>query len=696
MVATRSSVATSDLLFEIGTEELPWTVIRGTIAHLDGAARAAFERARLSARSVQVYGTPRRLVVIAEGVATRQAEATTQVVGPPASAAFDAEGKPTRAAEGFAKSQGVAVGDLTVVTTEKGRYVAVARAEARQAAAAVLRELLPTLIADLSFPRAMRWETGGARFARPIRWLVALFGGTSIPIRYGGVASGPMTRGHALSAPGPFRAPASWAAFAQALERRGVIVDHARRRSLIASQLAAIAREAGGRLVEDDDLLEQATFLTESPCAIGGAFDRRYLALPREVIVTVMKEHQGYFSLVGRKGEPLPAFIAVSNVKPAARAVAAIRAGYERVIRARLDDAKFYFDQDQKESLADRVERLKGVVFQEKLGTVYAKVERVAALARALAPRFEVDAEQAERAARLCKADLTTGMVREFPELQGVMGREYAKRQHEPDAVADAIGDHYRPRFAGDRVPTQPLAQLIAVADKVDTIVRCFGAGLIPTGSQDPYALRRQALGVAQILRERPVVAISALISSAAQSGTDHGTVLEFFCQRIESQAKTEGFRSDLINAILDVPSAADAPHLAFRRLAAFTAFSQRPAFESLMTVCKRVMNILPEQCPTAIDPARFTHDAERRLHAETQRAAAAIHAHEAEGRDEAVLETFESLKPAIDGFFTDVMVMAEDRAVRETRLALLKAVNDLLARFADFRAVATTDSATR
>jgi glycyl-tRNA synthetase beta chain len=505
-----------------------------------------------------------------------------------------------------------------------------------------------------------------------------------------------MTRGHALSAPGPFRAPASWAAFAQALERRGVIVDHARRRSLIASQLAAIAREAGGRLVEDDDLLEQATFLTESPCAIGGAFDPRYLALPREVIVTVLKEHQGYFSLVGRKGEPLPAFIAVSNVKPAARAVAAIRAGYERVIRARLDDAKFYFDQDQKESLADRVERLKGVVFQEKLGTVYAKVDRVAALARALAPRFEVDAEQAERAARLCKADLTTGMVREFPELQGVMGREYAKRQHEPDAVADAIGDHYRPRFAGDRVPTQPLAQLVAVADKVDTIVRCFGAGLIPTGSQDPYALRRQALGVAQILRERPVVTISALIASAAQSGTDHGTIVEFFCQRIESQAKTEGFRSDLINAILDVPSAADAPHLAFRRLAAFTAFSRRPAFESLMTVCKRVMNILPEQCPTVIDPARFTHDAERRLHADTQRAAAAIHAHEAEGRDEAVLETFESLKPAIDGFFTDVMVMAEDHAVRDTRLALLKAVNDLLARFADFRAVGTTEAQAR
>jgi glycyl-tRNA synthetase beta chain len=695
-MATRLSSSTSDLLFEIGTEELPWTVIRGTIAHLDGATRAAFERARLSARSVQVYGTPRRLVLVAEGVATKQAEATTQVVGPPASAAFDADGKPTRAAEGFAKSQNVTVADLTVVTTEKGRYVAVARAEERRAASAVLRELLPTLIGDLSFPRAMRWESGGARFARPIRWIVALFGGKSIPMRYGRVAAGPMTRGHALSAPKPFRAPASWAAFSQALDRRGVIVDHARRRALIASQLAAAAREAGGKLVEDDDLLEQAVFLTEWPCAIAGAFDPKYLALPREVIVTVLKEHQGYFSLVERKGAPLPAFIAVSNVKPAARAVAAIRAGYERVIRARLDDAKFYFDQDQKVRLADRVERLKGVVFQEKLGTVYAKVERVVALARALAPRFEVDADQAERAAWLCKADLTTGMVREFPELQGIMGREYAKRQHEPEAVGDAIGEHYRPRFAGDRLPANPLAQLVAVADKVDTIVRCFGAGLIPTGSQDPYALRRQALGVVQILRERPVVTLSALIGHAAQSGTDHGTIQEFFCQRIESQAKTEGFRSDLINAVLDVPSAADAPHLAFRRLAAFTAFSRRPAFESLMTVCKRVMNILPEQCPVAIDPARFTHDAERRLHAETQRAAAAIHTHEAEGRDEAVLETFESLKPAIDGYFTDVMVMAEDRAVRDTRLALLKAVNDLLARFADFRAVATTEAQAR
>jgi glycyl-tRNA synthetase beta chain len=688
-VATRTP-PTSDLLFEIGTEELPWTVLRGTIAHLDGAARAAFERARLSTRSVQVFGTPRRLVLVADGVAARQAEVTTQVVGPPASAAFDAEGKPTRAAEGFAKSQGVAVGELTVVTTEKGRYVAVARAEERRAASAVLREMLPKLIADLSFPRAMRWESGGARFARPVRWIVALFGGKAIPVKYGGVASGPSTRGHALTAPSPFRAPANWAAFSQALERRGVIADHARRRLLIASQLAACAREAGGRLVDDEDLLEQATFLTESPCAIAGAFDRRYLALPREVIATVLKEHQGYFSLVDRRGEPLPGFVAVSNVKPAARALAAIRAGYERVIRARLDDAKFYFDQDQKEPLADRVDRLKGVVFQERLGTVYEKVERLAGLARHLAPQFAVDAGEAERAARLCKADLTTGMVREFPELQGIMGREYAKRQHEPDGVAEAIGEHYRPRFAGDRPPAHPLAQLVAVADKVDTVVRCFGAGLIPSGSQDPFALRRQALGVVQILRERPVVTLSALIAGAAQPGTDHGTILEFFCQRIESQARAEGFRSDFINAVLDVPSAADAPHLAFRRLAALTAFSRRPAFDSLMTACKRVMNILPEQCPTAIDPARVTHDAERRLHAETQRAAAAIHAHEAEGRDEAVLETFESLKPAIDGFFTDVMVMAEDHAVRDTRLALLKAVNDLLARFADFRAVAT------
>lgn len=688
--------STADLLFEIGTEELPAPVIRGAIAQLESQAHEALERARLSVGSVRVYATPRRLVLVAEGVATRQAEATTQVVGPPASAAFSADGAPTKAAEGFARSQGVTVADLTVVTTEKGRYAAVVRTEERRPATVLLREILPRLLAGLSFPRAMRWEESGARFARPIRWLVALFGGKLIAFEYGGVSAGAVTRGHRLLASKPFRAPAQWPAFARALERRGVIVDHERRRHLIASQLTAAAREAGGRLVEDEDLLEQATFLTESPFAVTGTFDRRYLALPHEVIVTVMKEHQGYFSLVDRKGATLPGFIAISNVKAAGRALAAMRSGYERVLRARLDDANFYFEQDQKERLEDRVDRLKGVVFQERLGTVYDKVQRLVTLAGDLAPLFGVDRALAERAARLCKADLTTGMVREFPELQGIMGREYARRQHEPDAVAEAIGDHYRPRFAGDRLPTHPLAQLIAVADKTDTIVRCFGAGLIPTGSQDPYALRRQALGVVQILRERPVIALSALVDRAAKPGADHGPIIEFFSQRIESQAKAEGFRSDFINAVLAVPSAADAPHLAFRRLRALAAFSQRPAFESLMTACKRVMNILPEACPTAISGAQLTHEAERRLYAETQRVADAIKTHEAQGRDEAVLEDFESLKPAIDGFFTDVLVMAPDPAVRDTRLALLKAVNDLLARFADFRAVATAEAPSR
>ncbi len=664
------------------------------MAQLESQTRDALELARLSAASIRVYGTPRRLVLVGEGIAVRQAEATTRVVGPPASAAFGTDGAPTKAAEGFAKSQGVAVGELTVVTTDRGRYAAVVRTEARRPAAALLRDILPRVTGGLSFPRAMRWESSGARFARPIRWLVALFDGKPVRFAYGGLASGAMTRGHRLLAPQPFRAPGHWPAFSQALARKGVIVDHEERRRMIASQLTDAARAARGKLVDDEALLEQATFLTESPCAVVGTFDRRYLALPGEVIMTVMKEHQGYFSLVDAQGAALPAFIAVSNLEPAARALAAIRSGYERVVRARLDDAKFYFEQDQKERLGDRVDRLKGVVFQERLGTVYEKVERLVQLAGSLASTFGVDRAEAERAARLCKADLTTGMVREFPELQGIMGREYARRQHEPDAVAEAIGDHYRPRFAGDRLPTSPLAQLIAVVDKIDTIARCFGAELIPTGSQDPYALRRQALGIVLILRDRPVITLSSLIERAAQPGVDHGPILEFLCQRIESHAKAEGFRSDLINAVLAVPAAADDPRLAFRRLRALTEFSRRPAFESLMTACKRVMNILPDDASVAVDPARLQHDAERSLHEETTKVAQTVASYEAKGRDEAVLEAFESLKPTIDGFFKDVMVMADDPEVRRTRLGLLKNVSDLLARFADFRAVATTSSA--
>lgn len=687
-MATRRSDA--DLLFEIGTEELPFPVIRNAIAQVEAGVRASLETHRLSVRAVRAVGTPRRLAVVAEGVARRQAEITTQIVGPPASAAFDAEGRPTRAAEGFAKSQGVLVGELTVVTTERGRYAAVVKAEPCRPAAVLLKEALPRIIDGLSFGRSMRWEPSGARFARPIRWIVALYDGKVVPLSHGGVASGSRTRGHALTAPGWVRVPGDWAGYAKTLERVGVLVDHERRRAVIESQLATAAKAAGGRLVEDEALVEQATFLTESPWAVAGAFDRRYLTLPHEVIVTVMREHQGYFSLVDRHGAPLPAFIAVSNVKKTGRAAAVIRAGYERVLRARLDDAKFYFEQDQREKLSDRVERLKGVVFQERLGTVYEKVERLVALCGWLAPLFEVEREAAERAARLCKADLTTGMVREFPELQGVMGREYARRQQEPDEVAVAIGEHYRPRFAGDDIPARPLAQLLAVADKIDTIARCFGAGLIPSGSQDPYALRRQGVGVVHILRQRPVVSLSALLARAALPGTDTAPIMEFFCQRIESLAKAEGYRADLVNAVLAVPAAADHPALAFRRLRALAAFSRRPAFDSLMTACKRVMNILPATCPTTVDPARFTVEAERRLHAEAERVAHLVRGEEEHERDEAVLDAYESLRPAIDAFFTDVMVMAEDPAVRETRLALLKSVNDLLARFADFRLVAT------
>lgn len=652
--------------------------------------RSALDASRLAVGEVRVYATPRRLVLVAEGVGRRQTAAVTQVVGPAASAAFDAEGRPTRAAEGFSKSQGVTPADLTVVTTERGRYAAVVKAESCRSASAVLRELLPRLIGGFSFTRSMRWEGSGARFSRPIRWIVALYDGKVIPFSYGGVSSGSATSGHALTSPRGFRVSGGWAAYAKSLERRGVIVDHHRRRAVIESQLDAAAKEAGGRLVKDEALVEQATFLTESPWAVVGTFDRRYLVLPQEVIVTAMKEHQGYFSLVDPGGAPLPAFIAVSNVKPTGRAATVIRSGYERVLRARLDDARFYFEQDQREKLADRVERLKGVVFQERLGTVYEKVERLVALCGELASAFHVDRDAAERAARLCKADLTTGMVREFPELQGIMGREYARRQQESDQVATAIGEHYRPRFAGDEIPTSALAQLVALADKVDTITRCFGAGLIPSGSQDPYALRRQGLGVVQILRDRPVIALSDLLGRAARPGTDAGPILEFFSQRIESQAKTEGFRADLINAVLAVSDAVDHPKLAFRRLRALSAFSRRPAFDSLMTACKRVMNILPPGCPSAIDPLRFTHEAERRLHAETLRVAQEVRVEEEREHDEAVLEAYETLKGPIDGFFNEVMVMAEDPAVRETRLALLKAVNDLLARFADFRLVVT------
>ncbi|HEX9080489.1 MAG TPA: glycine--tRNA ligase subunit beta, partial [Desulfuromonadaceae bacterium] len=486
-------MSTKELFLEIGSEEIPAGFIPRAMAEMEAIITRELTNARLSFGEVKTLGTPRRLALVVKDIPAVQPDAEITATGPSKKAAFDADGKPTKAAEGFARGQGVDVSQLKVVTTEKGEYIAVTRQETGRPTHLILAEILPRLVTEIPFKKSMRWGDLDVRFARPIHWIVALFDGSVVPFSFGTVESGTISRGHRFMANTPFPVR-DFAHYLEECERHFVIPDPERRREIIRRETHRVAEAFGGRLLPDEGLLEEVTYLAEYPSAVAGAFPAEFLKVPKEVLITSMRSHQRYFSIVDGQGRLMPGFITINNTLTEDPQV--VVKGNERVLRARLSDARFFFEEDRKVKLATRVESLKSVVYQQKLGTSYEKMERFRTLAEDLAGQLNPAVkDKVGEAAYLCKADLVSGMVGEFPEVQGIMGREYALLEGIDPAVASAIAEHYMPTQAGGELPASDIGALVSIADKLDTICGCFGVGLIPTGSADPYALRRSALG---------------------------------------------------------------------------------------------------------------------------------------------------------------------------------------------------------
>jgi glycyl-tRNA synthetase beta chain len=622
--------------------------------------------------------------------------------------AYDNVGAPTRAAVGFAEKQGVALHELHLVTTPKGESIAVRVTKRGRTAHELLLEILPRVIHDLSWPKTMAWAgLKGARFIRPIRWLVALLGGKPLKFSFGGVTAGDITSGHRFLGKSQIKV-ASFADYEKKLRANGVIVRPEERREKITRELVAHAKRSGSQAHEDAGLLELVTYLNEYPTVIGGDFDPSFLELPDEILITVMRDHQKYFAVEKRGGELAPHFLAVINLGKDANGL--VRAGHERVLRARFADARFFWESDQKCRLADILPKLQKITYESRLGSYFDKVERVRAIARWLTEQWynlgvmQAHVADADRAAELAKCDLATEMVREFTELQGVVGGLYAKAQGESEEVAEAVYDHYRPVGLDDPIPRNLTGCAVALADKMDSIVGCFSVGLTPTGSSDPYALRRAALGIVKIILDKKLyVSLSLFIGAAGKALATHPPkkaitpqqetqVLEFLLERARFVLRERsGYAYDEVNAVLRAGN--DDLVDVEKRLRALKTIRKSKNFEPLAVSFKRIRRIL-EKANTGseahpVNKELFEKDAERELYAAVRKAAGKVSEDKRAGRYQEALEEIAGLRKAVDQFFLDVMVMAENEAVRNNRLALLAELLREFTTIADFSELA-------
>jgi glycyl-tRNA synthetase beta chain len=716
------SSGTAELLLEIGVEELPYQFIAPALSSLKEQAAFSFGYHRLSSGSINAYGTPRRLLLVVERLAIHQAAFTNEAMGPSKSVAFDQAGKPTKAAIGFARGQGVPVESLRVRQTPRGEYLIAVKEDAGRPTKTVLLEILPHIVGELSFPKAMKWNEAGVRFARPVRWLVALYGGAVLPIEVAGIKAGNKTYGHRVMGNGKTITVSDHLSYCRLLKRQGVLPDQEERRVTIREQLEKICKGAGLGLNADEDLLEQAVFTTEWPCAILGSFKLEYLAVPSEVLITSMKEHQGFFSLRDKKSGSLAAhFIAVANNE--LKNMSLIREGNERVLAARLADAKFFFDEDRKVRLEDRVKKLAGVTFHQKLGTMAQKQERVSELIEGIVenirnivghPISSPDLSECQRAAKICKADLLTGIVGEFPELQGIMGGEYAKHDGESLAVSQAIRDQYLPRSIEGELPKTVEGQVLSLADRLDSLAAFFHVGIVPTGSEDPYALRRHATAIVRILLQdaeaimldlgqavenaRTIVAASGFKADPVQSGDAQRRLVEFLFERVRHYARTvHGLRDDVMNAVLYVanPQSFELQDL-LEKMRALQSMTVKPEFDSLIVGFKRAHRLVEKEQwdRKSVDPSRFLDPSEGRLHdSVSQKQRGKMTGFMRAGQYGYAIDYLVELKPAIDAFFAAVMVNAEDPAVRSNRLSLLQEVDDFFNSFADFSQIVVQGS---
>jgi glycyl-tRNA synthetase beta chain len=700
----------SPFLLEIGTEELPSAFLRKALDLFEYDARQMFESSRLAIHSLQTLGTPRRLALVVEGVGPEQDSFLEEVFGPPEAAAYDSAGKPTKAAEGFAKSQGVPVDHLMIKETHKGMYVYVNKDQPRQPAKRVLADAIPKLLAQLSFPKAMRWNESRVRFARPVRWIVAMLGKEVLSFEFAGIRSSVMTRGHRFyrakgKKPGQTFSLTTAANYIETMKKLGVLVDPDERSVKIKAQIAKLAKSAKGQLdpVYREELIEEAICGVEYPHAILGTFQKEFLALPKSVLISSMKEHQGFLSLVGKDDRLLPKFVAVTNMPWGNTKV--ITKGNERVLSARLKDAQYFFQEDEKQPLHERVPALDGIIFHHKLGTMRQKVGRVRELAGWMAMTLDrLDLKNVcERAALLSKADLTTGMVGEFPNLQGVMGEEYARHDGEPQEVCQAIGEQYLPRFPDDHLPTSLPGMLVACADRCDSIASFFAVGMAPSGSEDPLGLRRAAYGLFRIVNETSlrlnmVDVFDHMLQILAKQGvgdSDPKTIADiigFILDRLRFYGwKTMGLRGDVMEAVTRVrpKNKADLGDL-LSRMQALQVIARLPDFETLMIGFKRAHRIVEKEQwrHTDVMPERFTHESEQRLFQVLDNAQQDVADFVNKREYGHALQTLLTFKTPIDEFFEAVLVNDSDPHIRENRLSQLTAIDRLFLTIADFSCI--------
>jgi glycyl-tRNA synthetase len=668
--------APATLLLEIGSEELPTADLTLALAQLQAQVPPMLADARLAYEAVQVVGTPRRQAVLVSGLAPRQPDRTVEVQGPPAQVAFDGQGHPTRAAEGFARKQGVPVEALQVVAGEDKSYVVATKTEAGRPAAEILAAALPALIAGLRFPATVRWNETQVSFPRPLRWLVALLGSDLIPFSYAGVRSGRTSRGlRPLGSPQIDLARAD--EYLATMAAHQIVVDPAERREQVRAGAEALAASVGGRIPDDPDLLEEVSNLVERPTALLGDFAPESLALPQEVLVTVMKKHQRYFPVFEAGGDRLlPHFVAVRNGDD--RRLEVVRQGNEDVLRARFADAQFFYEQDTRQPLESFLPRLDTLTFQESLGSMLDKSKRLERLVPLVGQALDgADETVAVRAAHLCKADLATQLVVEHTSLQGLMGREYARLSAEDEAVAAAIYEHYLPRWAGDALPCTPAGLALALANRLDSLVGLFAVGLAPTGSTDPYQLRRDALGIVQILigREislslRPLLAEAGALMPVRVPAEVLDTVAEFVTERLRGWLRDRGFRYDVVDAVL--AERGGDPYGAYRAVAQLSAWVQRDDWMDLLNAYGRCIRIVRDQAPHPFDPDLASEPATRALWQATQIARAQVTPASDVDR---LLTALRPMILAINRFFDEVLVMHEDRELRHNRLGLLQAI---------------------
>ena len=679
-----------DLLFEIGAEEIPAGFMPNILGQLKTLAETKLNDAHLPFESIATYGTPRRLALIVKGLGDTSAEISERHKGPSASIAYDADGNPTKAAIGFARGKGL---DVAYLVVEDG-YIYAETKTAGVPAKDIVTDMLPQLITGLNFPKSMHWGNLDAKFVRPVRWLVALLDEEVIPVEFATVKSGNVTRGHRFLGADEITIKNA-ASYVDTLKENFVMVDQDARRELISKQLHDIAASKNASIVWDDDLLEEINYLVEWPTALCGGFEESYLALPDAAIITPMKDHQRYFPLVDQDGKLLPMFLTVRNGSD--HSIEVVQAGNERVLRARLDDAKFFFNEDRKKPLIDRQDGLTKIVFQEGLGNLADKTERLLTLGRVFSEECELHEDARvvlERATELAKTDLTTGMVTEFTELQGVMGKEYALLDGESPEVAEAIFEQYLPRFAGDVLPQTEAGKVLSIIDKIDNIVATFSRGLIPTGSQDPYALRRQTIGILNILLNsewnislRPIIVESMNLLNVPTDKQDEllGQVEEFITLRLKNIFLDREVPHHVIDLLLsnNELSVADAEGLVKALLA-----NRIDENVELVQAFTRMYNLVKDVTYTSVDESLLKEDAERALYEMATKASeASIDAWDKNDYD-AVVAVPATLVPAINKFFEDVMVMDKDEAIKANRLQLVRLAYSVMAIIGDISAL--------